>query len=653
MRIYQAVLSIVILAYSANIVFAQGGTAFTYQGRLQDAGAPANGTFNVEFRLWDDPAAGNQVGSTNTFNSLPILDGLFTAELDFGASAFDNHDRWLEITVEGVPLVPRQPITRTPYAIQTRGIVVNESGRVAIGTDDPDFPLHVEDDINGAAIFGNSNAFGGSGVLGSGDDGVGGYALGTSGRGVYGVATGTGTTSGVHGLSDSESGRGVFGVANATTGFTYGGRFESNSTGGRGVFGVATASTGTTYGVFGGSESTSGRGVLGIANASTGTTFGVYGLSNSTSGRGVFGEATTGTGITYGGRFESDSKSGRGVFGKANATTGFTYGGRFESNSTTGFGVFGEATASTGTTYGVYGKSNSPSGNGVLGLANASTGITYGVYGINSSTSGRGVFGDATASTGTTYGGRFESDSTSGFAGYFDGRGNDAVYVENTGDGRGIHAVAAADTAVWAQTTTGFAGVHGQNASTTGLAVYGQATANSGTNYGVYGVSDSPNGYDFYAGGAGVNYGASSSRRWKNNVVPISDPLHKLGQLRGVYFDWDDKHGGVHDVGMIAEEVGAVLPEIVQFEDNGIDASGMDYSKMTPLLVEAVKALREEKDAEISVKDAEIAAQAMRLTKLERKNANLSDVSVTLQNRLDSLEQLVEQLASTAKEQPK
>ena len=73
-----------------------------------------------------------------------------------------------------------------------------------------------------------------------------------------------------------------------------------------------------------------------------------------------------------------------------------------------------------------------------------------------------------------------------------------------------------------------------------------------------------------------------------------------MSQLQGVYFDWDQEHGGHHDVGMIAEEVGEVLPEIVSFEENGIDASGMDYSKLTPLLVEAVNALRAEKDAEIA-----------------------------------------------------
>ncbi len=45
---------------------------------------------------------------------------------------------------------------------------------------------------------------------------------------------------------------------------------------------------------------------------------------------------------------------------------------------------------------------------------------------------------------------------------------------------------------------------------------------------------------------------------------------------------------------MIAEEVGKVLPEIVVYEANGVDANGMDYSKITPLLLEAIKAQQKE-----------------------------------------------------------
>jgi hypothetical protein len=85
-----------------------------------------------------------------------------------------------------------------------------------------------------------------------------------------------------------------------------------------------------------------------------------------------------------------------------------------------------------------------------------------------------------------------------------------------------------------------------------------------------------------------------SSRRWKTNIVPIKDALEKVEALEGVYFDW--KADGKHDIGMVAEDVGKVVPEVVVYEENGIDARGMDYSRLVPLLVEAIKEQQHEID---------------------------------------------------------
>jgi hypothetical protein len=171
----------------------------------------------------------------------------------------------------------------------------------------------------------------------------------------------------------------------------------------------------------------------------------------------------------------------------------------------------------------------------------------------------------------------------------------------------------------WSLSTTG-TGVHGIGSSYgvfgegTDTGILGRTGAIIGINYGVRGLSSSTEGYDFYAEGPGVNYGASSSIRWKRNIQPIPSPLEKASRLRGVYFDWDAEHGGHHDVGMIAEEVGKVLPEIVNYEENGIDAHGMDYGKLTPLLVEAVKELH----AEVKAKDQKIAELGERLERIEK-----------------------------------
>lgn len=78
-----------------------------------------------------------------------------------------------------------------------------------------------------------------------------------------------------------------------------------------------------------------------------------------------------------------------------------------------------------------------------------------------------------------------------------------------------------------------------------------------------------------------------SSRRWKTNIQTLPDAMSKVERLRGVSYDLKDT--GKHEIGVIAEEVGAVVPEVVSYEANGKDASGVDYSRLTALLIEATK----------------------------------------------------------------
>lgn len=78
-----------------------------------------------------------------------------------------------------------------------------------------------------------------------------------------------------------------------------------------------------------------------------------------------------------------------------------------------------------------------------------------------------------------------------------------------------------------------------------------------------------------------------SSRRLKTNIESIDRALEKVQRLRGVTFDW--KNDRRHDIGLVAEEVGEVIPEIVTYEENGKDAQGLDYSRLVAVLIEAVK----------------------------------------------------------------
>jgi len=83
-----------------------------------------------------------------------------------------------------------------------------------------------------------------------------------------------------------------------------------------------------------------------------------------------------------------------------------------------------------------------------------------------------------------------------------------------------------------------------------------------------------------------------SSKRWKTDIKPINNALDKVQRLRGVTFDW--KKDGKHDLGLVAEEVGAVIPEVVAYEDNGTDAKSVDYARLVAVLIEAIKEQQKE-----------------------------------------------------------
>jgi hypothetical protein len=113
------------------------GTAFTYQGVLQDGGAPATGLYDLEFRVFDAASGGAQVGLLTTANDLPVTNGLFTVTIDAGTSVFTGAARWLNIAVRPgasagayTNLAPRQSLTPTPYAIHAGGAASVPNGSI-------------------------------------------------------------------------------------------------------------------------------------------------------------------------------------------------------------------------------------------------------------------------------------------------------------------------------------------------------------------------------------------------------------------------------------------------------------------------------------------------------------------------------------------
>ena len=85
------------------------------------------------------------------------------------------------------------------------------------------------------------------------------------------------------------------------------------------------------------------------------------------------------------------------------------------------------------------------------------------------------------------------------------------------------------------------------------------------------------------------NYNTSSSRKWKTNITPIVNALDIVSKLQGVTFDWNNKDLK-NDFGLIAEDVNEVLPTIVT-KDKSNEVTGVDYGRLTAMLIEAVKEL--------------------------------------------------------------
>jgi len=137
---------------------------------------------------------------------------------------------------------------------------------------------------------------------------------------------------------------------------------------------------------------------------------------------------------------------------------------------------------------------------------------------------------------------------------------------------------------------------HGTNGGAMGLTTNGKLTLAHSARIG-YGETDTTTPGGTYRLDVSGSIGAtadvvayiSSDKRLKDNIKNIKNPLEKLQKLNGVEFDWNDKQDLYkgHDIGVIAQEVEEVLPEIVDTRENGHKA--VKYDRMVALLIEVAK----------------------------------------------------------------
>src|SRR5229473_2560356 len=124
MKIGNILITLTSLALLAGVhQTAAQSTAFTYQGSLQENGVPFSGAAELQFTLWNAPSNGTQVAATMPASVIvSVSNGLFSASVDFGGSAFNGQGRWLQIDLRTTigpftTLAQRQPLTAAPYAL--------------------------------------------------------------------------------------------------------------------------------------------------------------------------------------------------------------------------------------------------------------------------------------------------------------------------------------------------------------------------------------------------------------------------------------------------------------------------------------------------------------------------------------------------------
>ncbi len=513
------------------------GYEFTFQGELLDDDTPVTGVCDFQFVLWDAVTGGAQVGAVED-RTLEVTDGKFTTDLDFSSGsggAFNGEARWIEILVccespcapSFTTLDPRQKVTPAPYALALPGLYTQQNAT------SPNM--------------------------------IGGYSGNTVTAGVHGASIGGGGVSFAPNQVTDNWGTVGGGASNTASGLssTVAGGAENRASGVVSAVGGGTANTAS------GDRSTVGGGAENIAEGPWSTIPG--GVSNLAGGNFSFaaGRRAKVRNSAMGGGPNGDV--GSFVWADStNADFASTGQNQFLIRAGGGVGIGTNAPSDPLTVNGVIrsmtGGFELPDGTIIDTAASIGTSHFHSTLAASDGSPSNAVFVDAV--------GRVGVGTASPDSGY-------QMDVSGSLGGSGIRAFAAG--------SSSFA-VNAINAGSGGTGIIGTALFASGVTYGVRGNAASASGFDFYAMGAGTDYGSSSSIRWKNNIRTIDSPLDKVARLRGCYFDWKPERGGHHDVGFIAEEVGAVLPEIVAYEENGVDAIGLDYSRLTPLLVEAIKA---------------------------------------------------------------
>jgi hypothetical protein len=487
------------------------------------------------------------------------------------------------------------------------------------------------------------------------------------------------TAGGVKALTSNTSG-----FANTANGY---GALHYNSTGSDNT----ASGYGALYANTSGYENTaSGFGALyynttGFQNAASGSNalyFNTTGYDNTASGNGALQANISGNSNTASGFFAllsnttGNSNTATGSSALLFNTTGFfntaTGSQALQSNTTADYNtatgnqaLFSNTTGNSNTASGFYALYSNVSGIG--NTADGADALSGNTSGTGNTASGDGsMFYNTTGGSNTATGNSALLDNTLGnenTASGFSALSNNTTGNDNTASGIGAlesNTTGSYNTALGylagpdsgspdltnATAIGAYATVSASNALILG-SINGVNGAQSGVNVGI-GTATPTNVFTVAqnAGHAIADaWDTYSSRRWKTNIQPLRNALGVVEQLRGVSYDLKDS--GKHEIGVIAEEVGQVVPEVVSFEPNGKDARGVDYSRLTALLIEATK----EQQQEIQREQAQL-TKALRQIRQEEgliraQSAAMRSLEAEVRETRETLRKVKAQVAAT------
>jgi hypothetical protein len=561
------------------------GTAFTYQGRLIDANKAADGLYDFQFKLFDGEADGNQLNSDVNTPDVDVIDGYFTVELDFG-QVFDGNACWLDIGVRPgdmndpnvyTALSPRQAITPAPYAFYALGggggsslwqvngtSIYYNNGNVGIGTMSPEKKLDIASEgYTGLGICLTNNSPGGTS-----------WDIDNDG-GVFKIVEHAGC--GPEFINNTR-----IAVVGNCIGSPYGGNV-----------GIGTSSPAAKLDVSGDISAAS------VYKIGGSTVLSVQGTGNTLVG--------VGAGTNNTGNYNTFSGSLAGLYnttGYSNTFSGYRAG---YSNTTGSYNTFSGTMAGRFNTIGNY---NTFSGNqagyfNTEGNYNTFSGYQTGcsnTTGIGNTFSGfRAGISNTTGNYNIFIGNDTGSNNTTGSGNVFIGNG--AGYTEpNSISNRLCIANSGGIPLICGDFSTGRVGIATTSPIETldvgGTVRVGNLPVSSGTTV----VAD----------GNGKLCKSSSSRRYKTNIETLDTGADAVLKLRPVRFEY--KESGQKDIGLIAEEVEKISPDLVIYDGQG-RPDAVKYDKVALYLLSVVKNQQKENE---DIKNR-LAAMESLVTKLSLK----------------------------------